>query len=226
MTQVTQQELKHLQDLASPFRYRVSVNVDGEVIMPGVNGQVEWYAGKGEMLVAHTEKVHILNQLKRLSWASPHQIGDSGESFLFPVERLEEMGTLLKLRRTRKSETSSHLIHFQYSPRHEGHETGAYLDNAVSEDVNLLARKENGFLGHKKPSKRLTHKLGRVSPGGPQRDDAVGCVLGGVQHRKHSDDDYSDRERQPIFRGRYVDTFHHAACFSQLSQKYSSTGSG
>ncbi len=131
MTHDTLQELEQLRALARPFRYRVILNSDGEAILPGVHGQVEWYAFKVQMMVAHTEKKHTLNKLKNLSWISSHQIGDTEGSFLFPAERLEEMGTLLKIRRKRKPETSSHLSHFQYSPRHEVHETGAKWDKAV-----------------------------------------------------------------------------------------------
>ena len=131
MTHDTQQELEQLRALARPFRYRVILNSDGEAILPGIHGQVEWYAFKGETLAAHTEKVHTLKKLKNLSWASSHQIGDTEGSFLFPAERLEEMGTLLKLRRKRKPETGSHLIHFQYSPRHEAQETREILEKAM-----------------------------------------------------------------------------------------------
>ena len=131
MTHAIQQELEQLRALARPFRYRVILNSDGEAILPGVHGQVEWYAFNGEILVAHTEKKHTLNKLKNLSWVSSHQIGDTEGSFLFPAERLEEMGTLLKIRRKRKPETSSHLIHFQYPPRHESQETGEILDKAM-----------------------------------------------------------------------------------------------
>ena len=127
MTHDTHQELDRLRDLAKPYRYRVILNKDEEAIMPGVHGRVEWYAFNGKTLVGFTEKKRTLHKLLSLSWVTPHQVGDEEGSVTFPCERLKEIGTLLKLRRQRKPETSSHLVQFQYPPRHEDHETGVNL---------------------------------------------------------------------------------------------------
>jgi len=117
MTNNTQQELEELRDVAKPFRYRVMLNPDGEAILPGRHGQVEWYSLNGETLVAHTEKIQTLKKLKALSWVVPHQVGDTEGSFLFLGEQLGAIGKILKLKKLSGAMSAPHLAQYYFQPR-------------------------------------------------------------------------------------------------------------
>jgi len=123
MTNNTHRELEQLKALAKPFRYRVLLNQDEEAVMPGAHSQIEWYSFNGKTLIAFTWKRRMLRKLLNLPWAVPHQVGDEEGSLTFPSERLGEIGALLRLKRHRNPNSSSHLLKFRYPPRHKGLET-------------------------------------------------------------------------------------------------------
>ncbi|MCH8041687.1 MAG: hypothetical protein IH977_15290 [Nitrospinae bacterium] len=131
MTNDTQQEIDQLRALATPYRFRVILNQDGEAVIPGQYGQVEWVSYSGKTLVAHTEKKRILHKLLNLPWTVPHQVGGEEGSVTFPSTRLGEIGVLLRLRRHRNPATSSHLLKFQFPPRHKDLETGVNLSPSL-----------------------------------------------------------------------------------------------
>ena len=123
MTHNTQQEIDQLRALAVPYRFRVILNQDEEAVMPGKFGQIEWYSFNGKTLTAFTWKRRMLHKLLSLPWTVPHQVGAGEGSVTFPSERLGEIGILLKVKRRKKPEASSHLREFRFFPRHKGLET-------------------------------------------------------------------------------------------------------
>jgi len=131
MTNDTQQELDQLRALAVPYRFRVILNQDEEAIMPGKYGQIEWVSFDAKTLVAFTWKRRMLSKLLSLPWTVPHQVGDGEGSVTFPSTRLGEMGALLKLKRRRNPDSSSHLLIFRYPPRHKGLIQGVNLSPSL-----------------------------------------------------------------------------------------------
>ena len=124
MTADTHLELGQLKALAVPYRFKAIFNQDGEAVIPGRSGQVEWVSFDGKTLTAFTWKRRMLRKLLNLPWTVPHQVGDGEGSVTFPSTRLGEMGGLLRLRRHRNPEASSHLTQFRFPPHHKGLETG------------------------------------------------------------------------------------------------------
>jgi hypothetical protein len=98
MTNDMQREYQQLQAMG---RYKIWRTNDGEVVIPGYNGQVEPYSLDGQMLAAYTEKPIILNRLLALPFAIPHQVGQSEGSILFSVEHFATIAKLLRLRKKR-----------------------------------------------------------------------------------------------------------------------------
>ena len=130
MTNNTQQELEELRDVAKPFRYRVMLNPDGEAILPGRHGQVEWYSFDGNTRLAFTDKKRILNKLLSLSWVTPHQVGDEEGSVTFPGEQLGAIGKILKLKKLSGAMTAPHLAQYYFQPRNSQLHSGGNLRKA------------------------------------------------------------------------------------------------
>jgi len=132
MTAETHRELEQLKALAVPYRFKAIFNQDGEAVIPGRSGQVEWYSFNGETLVAFTWKRRMLRNLLNLPWTVPHQVGSEEGSVTFPSWRLGEIGALLRLKRRRDPGASLHLREFQYPLRHKGLEPEPEMAQAGS----------------------------------------------------------------------------------------------
>ncbi len=131
MTADTHRVFVEFKALAVPYRFKAIFNQDGEAVIPGRSGQVEWVSFDGKTLVAFTWKRRMLSKLLSLPWTVPHQVGDGEGSVTFPSTRLGEMGALLKLKRRRNPDSSSHLLKFRYPPRHKDLETVVNLSQSL-----------------------------------------------------------------------------------------------
>ena len=106
MMDETQREYNQLKAVADTGRYKIRLQ-DDEPFIPGIKGQVEPYSLDGQTLAAFTDKPTILQRMLALPFVTPHQVGQSEGSVLFPVKHFAAMADFLQLRkkRPRPSET-------------------------------------------------------------------------------------------------------------------------
>lgn len=97
--------------MAKPFRFRVIPDPEGFPIIPGRNGQIEWFCDgvacfscplPGRVALAaycHTPGMFWI--LFRVPGVIKHQIGQDEVRVVFPVGALEAVATVIKARRRR-----------------------------------------------------------------------------------------------------------------------------
>jgi len=115
MNDDTHQELRALEELAAPYRFKTGLREDDqEPVIHGHGGVVEWHSFDNQTWAAYSTRPHTIKKLLGLPWAKRHQHGDRELRSLFPVERFLEMAELLKLKK--KRDAPRHLEQFQFTP--------------------------------------------------------------------------------------------------------------
>jgi len=114
MTEEAREELRILSQLAGSFRYRTGLNADGEAVIFGHNGVVEWHSYDNQTFAANTTKPSIIKTLLGLSWVRKHQHGDKELRVLFHREKFHEMAAILRLKK--KRDAPRHLEQFHFIP--------------------------------------------------------------------------------------------------------------
>ena len=132
MNEDTRFEMKSLQDLAAPGRYRVEVSKDDECFIPGRLGIVEWHAFDNQTFSAYSTSPKTIKILLSLDWVIPFQRGDKELRILFPRNRFEELAKVLKLKTKRKA--PAHLKAFQFTPGLQPPKRGQISMNGVEND--------------------------------------------------------------------------------------------
>jgi hypothetical protein len=89
-----------LKALARPFRYRVIRDAEGLPVIPGRLGQIEPH--DGQALAVYSTRPRIFARLWTVQGVRRWQTGAIEMRALFPPERLAEVATEIRARRTRR----------------------------------------------------------------------------------------------------------------------------
>ncbi len=113
MTEGTKQELAALEKLANPYRWRTGINTDGEAVIFGKHGQIEWHSFDNQTFAVYTCSRKTMKTLLSLPWITVHQHGDHELRVVFPRKRFPEMAAILKLKKKRPAPTHLQGFHYQ-----------------------------------------------------------------------------------------------------------------
>jgi hypothetical protein len=150
----TQREYDHLKAVADTGRYKIRL-MDDEPFIPGARGQVEPYSLDGETLAAFTPKRIILQRMLALPFVTPHQVGQSEGSVLFPVTHFDAMADFLQLKKKRPRPSEAQIALGQaalkdFHIRHKAQNGGQKPTNG-SEEVSQHTDKK--FMKHATPER-------------------------------------------------------------------------
>jgi len=102
MNDDTREELRALEELAAPYRFKTGLREDDqEPVIHGHGGVVEWHSYDNQTFAAFTTKQSIMKKLLGLPWVRKHQHGDKELRVLFHRDKFPEMAEILKLRKKR-----------------------------------------------------------------------------------------------------------------------------
>ena len=103
-------------ELAKPHRFRVEADCEGFPVILGRYGQIEWYCdGKNcaarfggfcalprqLTLAVYTDRPRLFEKLWAIPGVKRHQTGDHEMRAVFPPEALEQVASVIKVRRKR-----------------------------------------------------------------------------------------------------------------------------
>jgi len=127
----TREELKALEELAAPYRFKTGLREDDqEPVIHGHGGVVEWHSFDNQTFAAFTTKQSIMKKLLGLPWVRKHQHGDKELRVVFPRDMFFEMTGILRLKK--KRELPTHLTPFLFEPRVQSQNQGQIAKVLVS----------------------------------------------------------------------------------------------
>ena len=130
MNDDTRQELQALEELAAPYRFKVGLTIDGEAVIFGCDGVIEWCSYDNQTFAAYSSRVSTIKKLLGLPWVRKHQHGDKELRVVFPRDMFFEMTGILKLKK--KRELPTHLTPFLFEPRVQSQNQGQIAKVLVS----------------------------------------------------------------------------------------------
>jgi hypothetical protein len=83
--------------LATPYRYRVTKDVDAFPVMPGRYGSIEWFDGRH--LAVYSDHPRRFAKIWAIPGVRRHQTGDQEIRAIFPPEALEQVAAVIRAKR-------------------------------------------------------------------------------------------------------------------------------
>jgi hypothetical protein len=77
----------------------VQADIEGFPVIPGRYGQIEWF--DGERLAVYSNRPRLFGNLWAIPGVKRHQTGDTEMRAVFPPEALEQIGGVIRAKRTR-----------------------------------------------------------------------------------------------------------------------------
>jgi len=100
---------KQLTALAAPYRFRIQVDAEGFPVIRGRHGRIEWYCDRvncwscsrpGQFALAvHTDRPRLFSKIWSIPDVRQHQTGDREMRAVFPVEALEQVAAVTRVRK-------------------------------------------------------------------------------------------------------------------------------
>ncbi len=118
----TQYAERHaLEQLAKPYRWKTGWSADGEAIIQGKRGVIEWHSAEMQTLAAYTTNRGVMKLWLPLPWVHRHQWADKEWRVTFPVSHLKTMADFIKVKT--KRQPGAHLKQFHFQSRLQGQKT-------------------------------------------------------------------------------------------------------